>query len=116
MLGRAEVAMALPPETRDRVDRTLDELRRQILDMEAEEIDASRDGDALAIDFPDGPSFRLEPDAATGELRLSANIRQAVYRWTGEDWADAATGESLWDGLRRLLGGRLGHPVTLRRP
>ena len=100
-------------EFRRHVREALDRLHDQIMELDADEIDAIPTEGVLTIEFPTGGPFVLTQQTPARELWLSANFKAAHFRFAEGGWVETATGEALTAAMKRLVEARLGHAVSI---
>jgi CyaY protein len=99
--------------------RALPELRALIetLDALEGELEAELESDILDIEFSDGARFVINSHRAARQIWMAANRSAWHFDWHAESssWRTSKGDDELWTTLERVIGEKLGHPVSLRK-
>lgn len=100
-------------EFQQRADRALEALRRRLLPLaEQYGFDLEGGGEMLEVLFeePEEAKFVISVNTAARQIWISALATSFKLSWSepAQDFVLEATGEPLWDVMRRILGQQLG--------
>ncbi len=98
-----------------RYDTTVRDLEQKLASLidTGQELDFTRSGDVLSIEFDDGKKIVITPQSPLEQLWISANYAGHRFDWKSEAWRNEKTGETLEEFLERALSEQLGIPVAL---
>lgn len=102
--------LALANETLDAIEDAVSRLA----DASDLDLEASRTGNVLGIEFGDGAKIVVNIQEPMQELWVAARAGGFHYRWNGHAWADTREGTELFEALSSLASRHAGAPVVLR--
>lgn len=100
-------------EFQDACDRTL-RLIEAALDACGADIETSRMGNVLELEFENRTKIIVNGNAPVRELWVAARSGGFHFRRDGERWIDTRSGEELFASLSRLISQQGGSPLVLR--
>lgn len=96
--------------------RELDRLQQSLEDA-AEgadvDIDVSRHGNVIEVEFPDRSKLVINTQEAVGEIWVAARTEGLHFRHDGGAWIDTRTGRELRAALTRMLSDQAGTPLDI---
>ena len=100
-------------EFQDLSERTLDAVE-DALDACGADVETSRSGPVLQLEFDDGSKIIVNGNAPVREIWVAARAGGHHFRRDGARWVDTRSGEELFASLSRLVSQQGGAPVVLR--
>jgi len=94
------------------VDRTLEQIETAV-EASGSDIEPSRSGSVLALEFDDGSKIIINSQAAMHELWVAAKAGGFHYRHDGTSWRNTRDDSELFAALSRLASHQAGAPVLL---
>jgi CyaY protein len=106
-----------PAEYDELAHAELESLTRALDALDAEALDAELASDILTLEFSDGARYVVNSHRAARQIWLAADRSAWHFDWdaTQRRWIAQKTSEELWQTLERLLQGKLGPELRLRR-
>ena len=85
--------------------------------LDSDAFEAELSSDILSLEFRDGAKFVINSHRAARQIWMAADRSAWHFDWDGatERWVASKTGDELWSTLSKVLAGRLGHAVSLKR-
>jgi len=96
----------------DRIDAALARIEDGI-EASGADIETSRNGGVLTLEFDNGSKMVINGQAAVQELWVAAKTGAYHYRHDGQGWRDTRDGSELFGALTRLVSGQAGAVVRL---
>lgn len=93
-------------------ERTLAAIEDAI-DASGLDVDMTREGLVLTIEFDDGSRMVVNGQAPTREIWVAAKAGGFHFRRDGDRWVDTRSGDELFAGLSRWTSQQSGTPVVL---
>jgi len=80
-------------------------------------VEAELGSDILTLEFADGTRYIVNSHRAARQIWMAADRNAWHFDWVPADerWIAAKTGDELWATLERVISGKLGHGVELKR-
>lgn len=78
------------------------------------DIEASRAGNVVTIEFEDGSKIIVNSQEPMQEMWVAARAGGFHFRWDGARWIDTKTGAELFDALSRYAGQQAGAALVLK--
>jgi len=94
-------------------ERTLTAIENAI-DACAADVETSRSGQVLELEFDDGSRIIVNGNAPVREVWVAARSGGFHFRWADGRWVDTRSGEELFVNLSRLVSQQGGQAVLLR--
>lgn len=95
------------------VDQTLEQIESAIEGSGAD-IEPSRSGSVLTLEFDDGSKIVINSQAAMRELWVAARAGGFHYRHDGNSWRNTRDASELFAALSRFASGQAGEAVLLQ--
>ncbi len=105
-----------PTEFLARADATLSSIEdavSRIGDAGDIDIEASRAGNVVTIEFEDGSKIIVNSQEPMQEMWVAARAGGFHYRWNGAQWVDTKSGEELFAALTRYASRQAGVDLSL---
>ena len=80
------------------------------------DIEASRRGPVLELEFEDGSKIIVNGNAPVRQVWVAARSGGFHFRDANGRWVDTRSGEELFESLSRLASQQAGCPVALKSP
>ena len=95
--------------------KALEHIDETLGDLEHEDLDVDLAGDVLTLAFSDGVKFIINAHSAAGQIWMAANTDawHFDYEEDRDRWVAHKNGDELMATLARIVGERLGQPVSL---
>lgn len=100
-------------EFQDACERTLRSIE-DALDACGADLETSRRGNVLELEFDDGSKIIVNGNAPVRELWVAARAGGFHFRRQGDLWVDSRSGDELFASLSRLISLQGGTPMLLR--
>lgn len=84
------------------------------LDASGVDVETSRSGAVLELEFDDGSKIVVNGNAHLRELWVAARAGGFHYRCRDGRWLDTRSGDELFASLSRLISAQAGTPLLLR--
>jgi len=97
----------------DLVDRTLTAIE-DALDTVGVDVETSRSGHVLEVEFDDGSKIIVNAQAPMLELWVAARAGGFHFRREGSQWIDTRGAGEFWPALSAWVSQQAGHAVALR--
>lgn len=78
------------------------------------DIEASRAGNVVTIEFEDGSKIIVNSQEPMQEMWVAARAGGFHFRWDGARWIDTKNGAELFDALSRYASQQAGAALVLR--
>lgn len=78
------------------------------------DIEASRAGNVVTIEFEDGSKIIVNSQEPMQEMWVAARAGGFHYRWDGARWIDTKSGAELFDALSRYASQQAGAALVVR--
>ncbi|MEK9721182.1 MAG: iron donor protein CyaY [Quisquiliibacterium sp.] len=96
----------------EQCERTLRAIEGAI-DTSGLEVDTSRSGQVLELEFDDGSKIIINGNEPVREIWVAARSGAFHYRSQAGKWVDTRSGNELFEALSRLVSQQAGETVTL---
>ncbi len=85
--------------------------------LDDDSVEAELESDILTLEFADGTRYVINSHRAARQIWMAAERNAWHFDWVPaeERWIAAKTGDELWATLERVISGKLGRDVGLRR-
>ncbi|MFO0631745.1 MAG: iron donor protein CyaY [Nannocystaceae bacterium] len=95
--------------------RALEHIEQTLGGLEHDALDVQLAGDVLTLAFADGGRFVINAHSAAGQIWMAAGRTAWHFDWVPArgQWVAAKNGDELMSTLARVVGDRLGAPVSL---
>jgi CyaY protein len=97
----------------DLVDETLLQIENA-LESENVEVEPSRSGNVLALEFENGSKIIINSQVALHEIWVAARAGGFHFRRDGSLWRDTRAGTEFFAALSNFVGEQSGTPVALK--
>ena len=78
------------------------------------DIEATRNGNVLTLDFGEGGQIVINSQAAMREIWLAARSGGFHYKYDGQQWNDTRGGPALHEALSQICSAAAGVPILVR--
>lgn len=95
--------------------KALEHIDARLGGLELDELDVQLAGDVLTLAFSDGSRFVINAHSAAGQIWMAAGRTAWHFDWipARSQWVAAKNGDELMSTLARVVGDKLGAPVSL---
>lgn len=95
-------------------EQTLDAIEDALAALDGVDIEATRTGNVLTLELPDGSKVVINTQAPTRQIWVAAKSGGFHYAWRDNAWRDTREGTELFAALSRLVSMQGGQPVVLK--
>lgn len=95
------------------IDTTLNDLFRQIDELDRDEIDLEMADGKLVVEFDDGVKLIVSRQSAADQIWLAEPGGGWHYSWISGEWIDDKRGSTLIEAIETLISEKVGEPITL---